>query len=103
MTPADKMESPKNIVSVNIYGEEYRIRAEGDVEYIQDVARYVDRKMREFADNTTNKSPVRIAILAALNIADELLKERQEGQNDLSRVEQRASDIISLLDEKLPD
>ena len=95
------MESSKNKARVNIYGEEYTVLAEGDIEYIREVAAYVDRKMRDIADRTSNKSPSRIAILTALNVADELHQEKMKGKTELTSVEQRTKDIISMLDEKL--
>ena len=97
------MESPKNSVQVTIFGEVYTVRSEGDVEYIREVAQYVDRKMQEVADKTTNKSPARVAILAALGIADELFRERERGEHGLTDLEQRANSIISLLNEKIPE
>lgn len=92
-----------NRVRVNIYGEEYTIRSEGDEEYIRQVAGYVDRKMREIADKAPNKSHARVAILAALNITDEYFAERDKEKKGLLNLEERASSIISLLDEKLSD
>lgn len=98
----EKMESSKNRVRVNIYGEEYTVRSDGDVEYMKEVARYVDSQMRAIAEKMPNKSPSRVAILAALNIADELFKQK-EGQQDFTEFEKRAGDIISLLDDKIPE
>jgi cell division protein ZapA len=97
------MKSSKNKVRVNIYGEEYTVLSDGEVEYIRDVAAFVDRKMRQMADRTSNKSPSRIAILAALNMADELFHERQKGETELTSVRKRTNDIISLLDERLAE
>ncbi len=97
------METQKNRVRVNIYGEEYTVRSGGDVKYIQEIAEYVDRKMRDIAEKTANKSPARIAILAALNMAGELFQERQNQEGGLSDVEKRTNDIISLLDGTLSD
>ena len=97
------MERQVNRVRVNIYGEEYTIRSEGDEEYIRQVAGYVDRKMREIAEKAPNKSHARVAILAALNITDEYFVERSKEKEGLLNLEERASSIISLLDEKLPD
>lgn len=92
-----------NRVRVNIYGEEYTIRSEGDEEYIRQVAGYVDRKMREIAEKAPNKSHARVAILAALNITDEYFAERDKEKKGLINLEERASSIINLLDEKLSD
>ena len=97
------MTMSKNRVQVNIYGEEYTVRSDGDVEYIQKVAQYVDDQMRDIAEKMPNKSPGRVAVLAALNITDELLRLRHEGSSDISEFEKRANDIISKLEDKLPD
>jgi cell division protein ZapA len=97
------MESSKNRLRVNIYGEEYTIRSDGNEEYIREVSGYVDRKMREIAEKTSNKSPSRVAILAALNITDELFGAKKHENKDISAFEKRAGDIISMLDEKLPE
>ena len=97
------MESQKNRVRVNIYGEEYSIRSEGEPDYIRDVAKYVDSKMREIAERTANRSPARVAILAALNITDELFVVRRKEERGVRELERRASDIISLLDDTRPE
>lgn len=97
------METAKNKVRVNIYGEEYFIRSEGDEGYIREVAGYLDREMHEIAEKVPNKSPSRIAVLAALNITDKLFTEKKAGGSKLSDFEQRANAIISRLDEKLPE
>lgn len=70
----------RNIVKVNIFGTEYPIKGDSDAEYIQDVASYVNTKMIEIEKSLTVKSSLKVAILTAMNIADELYKER-EGKN----------------------
>ena len=97
-----KMDDSKTKVRVNIYGEEYSIVAETDVEYVREIADYLDRQMREIAEKLSNKSPARVAVLTALNIADELFAERKRGDS-FKQVEKRADDIISFLDEKFPE
>jgi len=75
-------------VTVDIYGEQYAVKTDDDVEYVEQVARYVDRKMKEIADTGKVVTPSKIAILAALNIADELLKAeiaRQESDGETGR------------------
>ena len=79
----------RNIVKVNIFGTDYPIKGDSDADYIQDVANYVNNKMIEIEKGLTGKSNLKVAILAALNIADELYKERDE-----------KSDILNTLDEK---
>src|SRR5882672_2794759 len=59
------------LVQVEIYGQSYNLRGEGETGYIQDLASYVDRKMREVSEATATVDSLKVAILAALNIADE--------------------------------
>ena len=66
-----------NKISVNIFGSEYALKTDQDQEYISQIAKYIDQKMREIDKTQTINSNFKIAILAALNIVDELYQERQ--------------------------
>lgn len=90
-------------VKVSIYGEEYSIRGNSDPDYILRVADLVDKKMRAIALNSKNKSPNRIAVLAAMNLAGELLDIKDRLDSDLGKVEDKAKDFLELLDSKLTD
>ena len=68
----------KNVVQVQIFGHSYTIRGEAEQGYIVDAAAYVDRKMREVTEKLPVASLSKVAVLASLNIADELFKERRE-------------------------
>lgn len=61
------------IIEVEIYGQKYRIRVKGeeDEKYINHLTSYVDQKMREVAVKSKSADMLKIAVLAALNIADE--------------------------------
>ena len=63
------------------------MRGSDDRGYLQGLADLVDRKMREVAQHVNTADTARIAILAALNLADELmsLEKRQEGERVLIR------------------
>jgi len=60
-------------VDVEIFGKVYTVQGDKDPEYVRRVAEFVDRKMREISQVTDTVSTSRIAILASLNIADELM------------------------------
>ena len=95
-----------NVLKVDIYGRQYPIRGESDPEYIQSVARFVDAKMREIDTEASGLPALKVAILAALNITDELFK-AQEGQT-LSpslriEFEDRIHKWIDLLDAELAE
>lgn len=80
------MSTRPETIRVNIYGREYSIRGEADPGYIAEIAHYLDMKMRQMTDNTTVPSTSKVAILAALNITDELfqrerrMRELEDGQ-----------------------
>ena len=90
-------------VKVVIFGEEYTIRGQAESDYIVRIADFVDGKMKEIALKSRNKSPNRIAILAALNIAGELMDLKESRVKDMSQVEDRAKSILDMLDSKLAD
>ncbi len=80
-------------VRVEIFDQAYNLRG-SDANYIMKLAEYVDAKMRAVAKQTQTVDTVRLAVLAALNIADEyhLLKRNQEGGGD-RLFETRASSV----------
>ncbi len=89
-------------VRVEIFDQVYNLRG-SDADYIIQLAEYVDGKMRAVSEQTATVDSVRLAVLAALNIADEyhLLKRRLEAPSPEAR--QRASKLASALDEVLQD
>jgi len=91
-----------NQVQISIFGQEYSVKAPADPEYIQKIAEYVDGKMREVQSGfSSTQSSTRIAILAAMNIADELFNARQSGDVDSTAVEQKISSLIEFIDENI--
>ena len=73
-----------NAVVVRILDQEYHVEGEGDPDTILEVARYVDRKMRQLSGEIRSAPAARIGVLTALNIAEELFRERV-GRRDLER------------------
>ncbi len=86
---------------VEIFGQEYKIKGAGDPEYIHKIAGYVDSKMREIAHSSGIMSQSRIAILAALNIADELHQERDEREKAKGALADQAAKLGEMLEEKI--
>ncbi|MBL7074600.1 cell division protein ZapA [candidate division KSB1 bacterium] len=93
----------KTTLKVNIFGTEYPIKSNTDTEYIKQVADFVDRKMREIDKNISVKSSLKVAILAALNIADELFQERKERERLVADLEDRAREISDSLAQVLEE
>jgi cell division protein ZapA len=89
-------------VRVEIFDQPYNLRG-SDPEYILKLAEYVDSKMRAVAEATNTIDTVRLAVLAALNIADEyhLLKKRQDG--GATDYQKRAHLLADALDKVLAE
>ena len=95
------MENKKQSLMVNIFGEDYPIRSDSDYEYTKKVATYLNQKMKEVAEGLSSRTYNKVAILAAMNITDELFKEKIDKENTLSRVEEKAQALLKWLDDRL--
>ena len=88
--------------TVEIFGQRLGLRADGDEERVQEIARFVDSRMREVADRSSSVDTVKIAVLTALNIADELFQERETDQDARQeRLEEQAERLVLKLDEAM--
>ncbi|MCI0496016.1 cell division protein ZapA [candidate division KSB1 bacterium] len=91
--------SEYSVLKVKIYGTEYPIKGDSELEYIKQVAEYVDLKMREVNKLAPEVSTLKVAILAALNIADELFKERLNSEKlEMTDFEDKIRRWINLLE-----
>jgi cell division protein ZapA len=81
--------------TVEIFGQTYNVRGEGDPNYLTELARFVDSRMREVAAEVATVDPVKIAILAALNIADEFSRYRNAWVGKTEELSERLSKVIS--------
>ncbi|GBF49844.1 cell division protein ZapA [Leptospira ryugenii] len=97
---ADSASSPQKITK-QIFGETYTIVGEASPDYIHTVAEYVEARMKEIAQGLPQASKTKIAVLCALNLADELfqLKDKSLDPNQSKEIEDRTQKIISLLEE----
>jgi cell division protein ZapA len=89
------------LVPVVIMGETYKVRAEENVAYIEELARFVDTKMATIADASSQSEPLKVAILAALNIADEFFKAEEKARDADEELARRASALAKTLEESL--
>jgi cell division protein ZapA len=104
MPKEQAVRDPQNAsVRVEIFDQPYNLRG-SDPEYILKLADYVDGKMRAVAQATSTVDTARLAVLAALNIADEYhILKRQQEKNGNAEYVKRAHRLSSLLDEVLDD
>ncbi|MGH9677534.1 MAG: cell division protein ZapA [Candidatus Acidiferrum sp.] len=89
-----------NSVRVEIYDQAYNLRGP-DPQYLHNLADFVDAKMRSVAEQTATVDSLRLAVLAALNIADEYHLLKRKYDTVAAEYNQRASDLTSALDEAL--
>ena len=95
--------SPTNYVTVEIYDQTYHLSGE-DSEHIRKLAAQVDAKMRAVAAQGRTVDSLRVAVLAALNLADELSQAGETPSGAAARVgHARAASLRGLLDEVLED
>ena len=96
-----------HVVSVEILGLRYPIRSTLDAGYVTELAAYVDAKMHAAAEDTEAADSVKIAVVAALNIADELFRARDgeplPGLRAVDPVRERLGALEDLLDRALGD
>ena len=90
-----------DVVTVEILGQRYPIRSRLDIAYVTELANYVDQKMSAAADRTRGGDSVRVAVLAALNIADEYFRTRDARPKTGDDVERLAIELEQLVDEAL--
>ncbi|HEX2162413.1 MAG TPA: cell division protein ZapA [Thermoanaerobaculia bacterium] len=94
---AEQSTAGAKITSVEIFGSVYQVRGREDGEYLQEVASLVDRTMREVAAKVTTGDTGRVAILAALNLADELLQSRKRQEGERVEIEERVAALTEEL------
>jgi cell division protein ZapA len=93
--------SEGKVIPVEIHGQRYPIRSTLDPEYVARLAMYVDEKMRTASDSTPTGDSLRLAVLTALNIADELFRCRDVNRARDGELADRAGELERLLDRVL--
>jgi cell division protein ZapA len=95
-----KNDSPHSI-RVEIYNQTYSIRSDGDSDYIMRLADFVDRRMREIANGTLTVDSLKVAILAALHVADELHRLKAVHESVDQQLASRSAECAEMLDRLL--
>ena len=88
-------------IRVEIYNQTYNIRSDGDSEYVTSLAEFVDQRMREIASGTLTVDSLKVAILAALHIADELHRLKRLHEQADSQLASRSAECAEMLDRVL--
>jgi cell division protein ZapA len=90
-----------NRVKVEIYGQSYNLGGDLDEAYVQKLARYVDEKMIAVGEATQTVDSVRVAVLAAMAIADELHSRQQDTGHRDDALRERAQQCLTILERAL--
>lgn len=89
-------------IEVEILGQKYAIRSEADAGYVRDVAAYVEKRVKSVEGQVRGQDPVKALALAALYIADELFRAREELSAFEGDLPKRIGAMIDLLEAIVP-
>ena len=94
----------KNI-TVNIYGQDYVLKSTADQEYINKISEYVNSKMKEIEKSglDANSQQLKIAVLSAMNIADELFQSLEKNSSIISTIETKGNSFIEYIDDRIKE
>jgi cell division protein ZapA len=90
-------------IRVVIYDQEYYVRGDLDEVYIQKLAKFLDARMRAIAGRTRTVDSLRVAVLAALNIADEYHQMKAKYEETSKRVDEKVEECSRVLDRLLKE
>ena len=91
----------ENLVEIRVFGQTFTVKTDSEEAHIQEVAQYVNDKIDEILKRTRTVSSLNVAILAALNIADDLLKEKERRMALLKEVGMKSRDLVEKIDMKI--
>jgi len=94
-----------NVVKVNILGQEYVISTSADPRYIKEVAAYMNEKMEELKNSgiDANSQQLKIAVLAGMNITDELFAQKVNQKKLIDTVEAKTIAITEFVESKISE
>jgi cell division protein ZapA len=90
-----------HVIPISIQGQQYPIRTSLEAEYVLQLATFVDEKMRAASESTPSSDSLRLAVLAALNIADELFRCRDASHARSGELAERTEELERLVDRVL--
>jgi cell division protein ZapA len=95
------MDKEQRYVEIKVFGQTYTVKTDEEEGYVQQVARYVNEKMEDVLKRTRSVSTLNVAILTALNIADDLLREKDRRIALLREVETKSKNLVEEIDLKI--
>jgi cell division protein ZapA len=89
----------KQRIEVEIYNQTFIVTTEDEERYVRKIASYVDQRMRQMGESAKTAMPIRIAIMAALSIADDYHKALQREHDTQREIERLSSLILERIDQ----
>lgn len=86
--------------NIRVMGQEFSVLSDRGDEYVNDVVKYVNDKAQEVGSASKDISTLSIAVLVALNIADEFFKLMEEKEEFCSQLERRSETLLNFIEEK---
>jgi cell division protein ZapA len=93
--------SEPRVINVEVLGQHYPIRSTLDTRYVHELAAHVDQKMRAAAEASPGSDSLGLAVLSALNIADEYFRTRDETQSIQGDITERTLELERIVDQAL--
>lgn len=85
-------------IQVKIFGTEYTLKSDADIEYVKRVAQIVDDRMQKLAESSTIKSESKLAVLTALNVADELYQLKLQYKKVIENFNKHSKELSERID-----
>ncbi len=90
-------------IKVNILNNDYILKTDAEEEYVQEIAKYIEHKVREITKGDNSIVAPQPFLLATLKITDEYFRLKREFEEYKDRAEQRSQELVELLDKSLKD
>jgi cell division protein ZapA len=88
-------------INVDIYGHRYSVRSELDPQYVAELASFIDERIRLASRELSTADPLRLAVIAALNVADELFRARADSDGFEGKMLDRTVELERVIDAAL--
>ena len=86
---------------IEVYGCRYTLRGDAEESYVRELGRKVDEQMHTLATKMKNATPMQLAVLTAINLADELSQARRQRQEHEDELDRRATGLIESIQETI--
>jgi cell division protein ZapA len=94
-------EGMKSLIRVEILGQEYTVKSDEGEERVKNIAEYVNRKIKEVSERTKTVSTLNLAILAAMNIANDYLEAVEDKKAFTRTIEDKSGRMIEMIDSQI--